>query len=141
MASTGRSGPLTLRPGGRPCTLVVCRGCCCGSTSKHPATDHDQQLALLRQAAADSGGELAVRTSNCLDACAQSNVIVVQPSTRGRTRGGRAVWLGWALDDNSLDLITQYALAGGPGIAELPPALDLQCITPPRVPAMALTRR
>ncbi|MFF2145083.1 (2Fe-2S) ferredoxin domain-containing protein [Kitasatospora sp. NPDC058190] len=139
MADAGRPGPLTLRPGGRPCTVVVCRGCCCGSARKHTGTDHDGQLARLRAAAERSGGTLVVRTTDCLDACLQSNVIVVQPSTHGRTRGGRPVWLGWALDDDSIALILDYALAGGPGLAELPVALDLQRITPPRTPA--ITRR
>ncbi|MCC9311559.1 (2Fe-2S) ferredoxin domain-containing protein [Kitasatospora sp. RB6PN24] len=132
---------MTTRPGGRPCTLVVCRGCCCGSTAKHPDTDHPGQLARLHEAAAASHGGLLVRTTDCLDTCAQSNVIVVQPSTRGRTQGGRPLWLGWALDDDSLDLITQYALAGGPGIAELPATLDLQRIAPPHATGPARTRR
>ncbi|MFI9362731.1 (2Fe-2S) ferredoxin domain-containing protein [Kitasatospora sp. NPDC053057] len=132
MAGSGQPGPVTLRAGGRPCTVVVCRGCCCGSARKHPDTDHDGQLASLRAAAEASGGALAVRTTDCLDACPQSNVIVVQPSTRGRTRGGRAVWLGWALDDDGIDLVIGWALAGGPGIADLPAALELQRIAPPR---------
>ncbi len=80
-----------------------------------------------------------MRTTDCLDACAQSNVIVVRPSTRGRAQGGRPVWFGWALDDDGLDLITGYALAGGPGIAELPTTLDLQRIAPPRAASPART--
>ncbi|MFF3071792.1 (2Fe-2S) ferredoxin domain-containing protein [Kitasatospora sp. NPDC057904] len=131
-----------MRPGGRPCTLVVCRGCCCGSAAKHPDTDHSGQLARLHAvAAAATHGGLLVRTTDCLDACAQSNVIVVQPSARGRAQGGRPVWFGWALDDDSLDLITWYALAGGPGIAELPATLDLQRIAPPHSGDQARTRR
>src|SRR5687768_17162251 len=56
-----------IRPfGARPCTLVVCRGCCCGDARKNPGTDHAGQLARLRDAAAASGGRLALRTSDCL---------------------------------------------------------------------------
>lgn len=115
----------------RPCTLVVCRGCCCGNTRKHPGTDHAWQLERLRTAAAESGGQLAVRASDCLGPCAQANVIVVQPSSEGRRRGGRAVWLGWALDDACTDEIIAWVRAGGPGVAEPPAALDLQRIDPP----------
>ncbi|MCB5168941.1 (2Fe-2S) ferredoxin domain-containing protein [Streptomyces bambusae] len=128
----------------RPCTLVVCRGCCCGSSRKNPGTDHARQLARLHAAAAESGGRLAVRTSDCLGPCAQANVIVIQPSGEGRQRGGRAVWVGWALDDDATDEVAAYALAGGPGIAPLPPALDLQRIDPPadtRTPAPRRRRR
>lgn len=117
--------------GARPCTLVVCRGCCCGDARKNPGTDHAGQLARLRDAAAASGGRLAVRTSDCLGPCGQANVIVVQPSTEGRRRGARAAWIGWALDDDATDDVLAWAAAGGPGIAEPPATLTLQMIPPP----------
>ncbi|MFF8841464.1 (2Fe-2S) ferredoxin domain-containing protein [Streptomyces sp. NPDC015127] len=121
-----------IRPfGARPCTLVVCRGCCCGDGRKNPGTDHAGQLARLRRAAAESGGELAVRTSDCLGPCGQANVIVVQPSTEGRRRGARAAWIGWALDDDATDDVIAWAEAGGPGVAEAPATLTLQMIPPP----------
>ncbi|MEU0370205.1 (2Fe-2S) ferredoxin domain-containing protein [Streptomyces sp. NPDC006283] len=121
-----------IRPfGARPCTLVVCRGCCCGDARKQPGTDHVGQLARLREAAAASGGRLAVRTSDCLGPCGQANVIVVQPSTEGRRRGARAAWIGWALDDDATEDVLSWAEAGGPGIAEPPPTLTLQMIPPP----------
>ncbi|MBT2364403.1 (2Fe-2S) ferredoxin domain-containing protein [Streptomyces sp. ISL-10] len=121
-----------IRPfGTRPCTLVVCRGCCCGDPRKNPGTDHAGQLARLRDAAGASGGRLAVRTSDCLGPCGQANVIVVQPSTEGRRRGARAAWIGWALDDDATDDVIAWAEAGGPGIAEPPATLTLQMIPPP----------
>ncbi|MFP1629027.1 (2Fe-2S) ferredoxin domain-containing protein [Streptomyces sp. 5K101] len=121
-----------IRPiGARPCTLVVCRGCCCGDARKNPGTDHVGQLARLRGAADASGGRLAVRTSDCLGPCGQANVIVVQPSTEGRRRGARAAWIGWALDDDATDDVIAWAEAGGPGIAEPPVTLTLQMIPPP----------
>ncbi|MFF3458306.1 (2Fe-2S) ferredoxin domain-containing protein [Streptomyces sp. NPDC002730] len=126
-----------IRPfGARPCTLVVCRGCCCGDARKNPGTDHEGQLARLREATAASDGRLAVRTSDCLGPCGQANVIVVQPSTEGRRRGARAAWIGWALDDDCTDDILAWVRAGGPGLAELPATLELQTI-----PAPAETRR
>lgn len=121
-----------IRPfGARPCTLVVCRGCCCGDARKHPGTDHKGQLAKLREAAAASGGRVAVRTSECLGPCGQANVIVVQPSTEGRRSGAKAAWIGWALDDDCTDDVLAWVKAGGPGIAEPPATLALQLIPPP----------
>ncbi|UQA90810.1 (2Fe-2S) ferredoxin domain-containing protein [Streptomyces halobius] len=116
---------------GRPCTLVVCRGCCCGSPRKHPGTDHAWQLARLRAAAAESGGRLAVRTSECLGPCSQANIIVVQPSGEGRRRGGRAVWIAWVLEDDSTDAVLTWVTAGGPGIAPPPPSLELRFVPSP----------
>ncbi|WP_234376890.1 (2Fe-2S) ferredoxin domain-containing protein [Streptomyces sp. TP-A0356] len=114
----------------RPCTLVVCRGCCCGNPRKHPGTDHAWQLDRLRAGAAEHGFQ--VRTTDCLGPCDQANVIVVQPSTAGRRAGGRAVWVGFATDDDCTDELLRWARAGGPGIAEPPPTLALQLIRPPR---------
>ncbi|MEU9295097.1 (2Fe-2S) ferredoxin domain-containing protein [Streptomyces sp. NPDC048266] len=124
--------PVPIRYGARPCSLVVCRGCCCGDARKNPGTDHAGQLARLRAAAAASGGRLAVRTSDCLGPCAQANIVVVQPSTEGRRRGGRAAWVAFTLDDDSLDDILAWTAAGGPGIAAPPATLALQMIDPPK---------
>ncbi|PRH78899.1 hypothetical protein C6N75_12450 [Streptomyces solincola] len=122
-----------VRPGAaRPCTLVVCRGCCCGDARKHPGTDHAGQLRRLRQAAAVSGGRLAVRTSDCLGPCGQANIVVVQPSGEARRKGARAAWIGFTLDDDCLDEILAWVAAGGPGVAEPPAALALQLVDPPR---------
>ncbi|MFJ9614201.1 (2Fe-2S) ferredoxin domain-containing protein [Streptomyces noursei] len=115
----------------RPVTLVVCRGCCCGNPRKHPGSDHAWQLDRLYAAAADSGGQFTVRTTDCLGPCDQANVIVVQPSGEGRRRGGRATWIGWAMGDAATDDIVRWAADGGPGIAEPPPTLELQFIRPP----------
>ncbi|MER6614046.1 (2Fe-2S) ferredoxin domain-containing protein [Streptomyces xantholiticus] len=117
--------------GARPCTVVVCRGCCCGDARKNPGTDHAGQLARLRDAAAASGGRFAVRTSDCLGPCGQANVFVVQPSTEARRRGARAAWIGWALDDDATDDVLGWVAAGGPGVAEPPATLTLQMIPPP----------
>ncbi|MFI0986553.1 hypothetical protein [Streptomyces exfoliatus] len=124
--------PVPIRYGARPCSLVVCRGCCCGDARKNPGTDHAGQLARLREAAAASRGRLAVRTSDCLGPCAQANIVVVQPSTEGRRRGGRAAWIAFTLDDDSLDDILAWTAAGGPGVVPPPATLALQMIDPPK---------
>ncbi|MFI9100612.1 (2Fe-2S) ferredoxin domain-containing protein [Streptomyces fildesensis] len=123
----------------RPCTLVVCRGCCCGNASKHPGTDHQRQLDRLSAAAADSGGRLALRTTECLGPCDQANIVVVQPSAEGRRKGGRAVWIGFATDDGSTDDILAWVASGGPGETEPPASLALQIVSPRR--ATPLRRR
>lgn len=114
----------------RPCTLVVCRGCCCGDARKHPGVDHAWQLERLRAAASASRGRIAVRTSDCLGPCGQANIVVVQPSPEGRRRGGRASWVGFAMDDESIDEILAWAEAGGPGVAEPSATLALQLVDP-----------
>lgn len=111
------------------CTVTVCRDCCCGSLRKHPAVDHGAQLDGLRGALEPRH---RVRTSLCLDVCAQSNVVVVHPTPEARRAGARPVWFGLVLDDAVLtDLIT-WIDEGGPGVATVPPVLELSVITPPK---------
>lgn len=107
------STPRTSLIGSASCTVVVCRGCCCGDTRKHPGTDHAWQLELLRAGAAEHGFQ--VRTTDCLGPCDQANVIVVRPSAAGRRAGGRAAWIGFVMDDEGTEEVVQWAAAGGPG--------------------------
>jgi len=111
------------------CTVTVCRGCCCGVAGKIPRLDHEAQLADLRTALADLA---TVRRSECLDACEQANVIVVQPSAEGRRAGGRPAWLGLVNDRDATADIADWIAAGGPGLAEPPAVLDLYAFRPPR---------
>jgi hypothetical protein len=110
------------------CTVTVCRGCCCG-TAKVPGFDHAAQLATLR---AELGQPAQVRAVDCLDACDQANVIVVQPSPAGRAKGGRPAWLGLVNDPDATADIVRWVRAGGPGIAEPPDILDLYTFSPSR---------
>ncbi|MEV0223170.1 (2Fe-2S) ferredoxin domain-containing protein [Streptomyces sp. NPDC050704] len=110
------------------CTVTVCRGCCCG-TPKVPVLDHAAQLAGLK---AELGQVAHVRAVNCLDACEQANVIVIQPSSAGRAAGGRPVWLGLVNDPDASADITAWVRAGGPGLAEPPDILDLYAFQPSR---------
>ncbi|MFE0465356.1 (2Fe-2S) ferredoxin domain-containing protein [Kitasatospora sp. NPDC058965] len=115
--------------GGAPrCTVTVCRGCCCG-TPKVPGVDHAGQLVDLRSALA---GVAEVRPVGCLDACDRANVIVVQPSGEGRRAGGRPVWLGFVNDPDAARDITDWVAAGGPGLVEPPPVLELYAFSPSR---------
>ncbi|MFJ9559443.1 (2Fe-2S) ferredoxin domain-containing protein [Streptomyces fuscichromogenes] len=110
------------------CTVTVCRGCCCG-TDKIPGVDHPAQLATLKS---ELGPVARVRAVNCLDACEQANVIVVQPSSAGRAAGGRPVWLGLVNDPDATADIADWVAAGGPGLADPPDLLDLYEFTPSR---------
>ncbi len=124
MPSTPRTPPAG------SCTLVVCRGCCCGNARKHPGPDHAGQVTRLRAAAAEHG--FRVRTTDCLGPCDQANVIVVTPSPAGRRAGGQAAWIGFATDEDSTEDVVRWTAAGGPGLAEPPLTLELQFISPPR---------
>ncbi|GGN46466.1 (2Fe-2S) ferredoxin domain-containing protein [Streptomyces fuscichromogenes] len=110
------------------CTVTVCRGCCCG-TDKIPGVDHSAQLATLKS---ELGSVARVRAVNCLDACEQANVIVVQPSSAGRAAGGRPVWLGLVNDPDATADIADWVAAGGPGLADPPDILDLYEFAPSR---------
>ncbi|MFE4212641.1 (2Fe-2S) ferredoxin domain-containing protein [Streptomyces sp. NPDC056844] len=117
-AGTGPSRP----------TVSVCRGCCCG-TPKIPGVDHAGQLAELRRSLDEAA---TVRAVECLDACEQGNVIVVQPSAEGRRAGGRPVWLGLVNDPHAVADIATWAGEGGPGLADPPEILDLYTFSPSR---------
>lgn len=120
-SDTGAGAPATSR-------VTVCRGCCCG-TPKVPRLDHAAQLAGLRQAL---DGLAQVRVSDCLDACEQANVVVIQPTAAGRAAGGRPVWLGLVNDPDAAEDIAAWIRAGGPGLADPPGVLDLYAFAPSR---------
>jgi (2Fe-2S) ferredoxin len=111
------------------CTVTVCRGCCCGTLRKHPDVDHAGQLARLTAGLGASG---RVRVSDCLDACAESNVVVVAPSPAGRRAGARPVWLSGVLDPQLTDEVVTWVREGGPGVCEPPVLLDLAVFSPTR---------
>lgn len=107
----------------------MCRGCCCGSP-KVTGIDHDAQLRNLRAALSDT--TTCLRVTDCLGPCAYANVVVIQPSPRGRAQGGRATWLATVNDHHATADIAAFTQAGGPGITDLPPVLELYAFTPPR---------
>lgn len=73
-----------------------------------------------------------MRVSDCLDVCAQSNVVVVQPSPAARGAGARPVWFGLVLDDTVVDDIVAWVGNGGPGRAPISDALRLSVIPRPQ---------
>jgi (2Fe-2S) ferredoxin len=112
------------------CVVTVCRDCCCGNSAKQPGVDHDAQLERLRQALP---APHRVRVSECLDACAQSNVVVVHPAPPARRSGARPVWFGLVADDAVTDDIVAFITAGGPGVAPVSDTLGLSVIRAPQL--------
>ncbi|OYN76075.1 hypothetical protein CG716_23600 [Mycolicibacterium sphagni] len=98
-------------------TVTMCRGCCCGTTRKHPGFDHDAQLVLLRDLLR---GVANFRITDCLGPCERSNVLVVSPSRTGHQSGGRPTWLGFVLDEDAAAAITNWLGEGGPGLTQPP---------------------
>lgn len=131
----GRARPSQGDGASRGCIMTVCRGCCCGTAAKHPDVDHPGQLAQLRTMIPGSG---RVRTSDCLDTCEHSNVIVVTPTSAGRRRGARPVWLGAVLDEDTTVDLAAWVAAGGPGLAAPPASIRLRTIRPSRRARLAV---
>ena len=102
-------------------SVTLCRGCCCGTSTKHPDTDHAGQVERLQRAV---GVEQVRIVPDCLGSCERSNVVVVTPSSIGRLFGGRPTWVGGVLDDDRMDDLTDWIRAGGPGLAAPSPQLS-----------------
>jgi hypothetical protein len=94
-------------------SVLVCRGCCCG-TDKHPATPHREQVSILRRAALAAGAHFAV--TDCLDACSHSNVVVLR---RRCAAGVETFWLGRMLRAGDTALLAAWIARGGPVPAPL----------------------
>jgi predicted metal-binding protein len=92
-------------------TVLVCRGCCCGTERKHPEVDHAAQLEAIR---ASAGGRL--RVTECLDACDRSNVVVLRDGDSTR-------WLGGVLAVEQLRALCEW-LASGRGGEAMPERLQ-----------------
>jgi hypothetical protein len=121
--------PRRAGPAADGCTVTVCRGCCCGTESKHPGVDHAGQVAALVDGI---GGAGRVRVTDCLDSCERSNVVVVGPSPAGRRAGARPTCLAGVLHPETVAEVVDWVRDGGPGIGDPPGLLDLCAFTPSR---------
>jgi hypothetical protein len=106
--------------------ILVCRGCCCGTTRKHPDAAHEAQVESLRQAAAAAGARFAV--TDCLGPCERSNVALVR--TRREDGVAEAVWLGELLAVEETTLLSDWIRAGAHARAALPEALAAKTFRP-----------
>lgn len=93
-------------------TVLLCRGCCCGTAQKHPGVDHDAQEDALR-AAAEEHPDVELRVVDCLDECDRSNVVVVRRG--GRPAKERDTWLGGVLTGKASDALAGWLTEGAAG--------------------------
>lgn len=99
--------------------VLLCRGCCCGTSDKHPKVDHDAQQRRL-ETAVDAHPGVALRVVDCLDECDRSNVAILRRSY-GPARE-RDTWLGGLLTDRPTTALVAWIADGGVG--PLPDALS-----------------
>lgn len=88
---------------------MLCRGCCCGTSGKHPRTDHDGQLLALEAAVADNPA-VDLRVVDCLDECDRSNVAVVRRPQA--PKGKRDTWFGGLLAESSSRSFAEWVAQG-----------------------------
>jgi predicted metal-binding protein len=107
---------------------MLCRDCCCGTTKKHPRTDHEGQQLALEAAAADNPA-VELRIVDCLDECDRSNVAVVRRPSAARK--DRDTWLGGLLIPSATEALAEWVRDGAQG---LPPRMEAHVFrhVPPR---------
>ncbi|MCU1365944.1 MAG: hypothetical protein JWN39_1583 [Ilumatobacteraceae bacterium] len=106
-------------------SVLICRGCCCGTVDKHPQIDHAAHLALLRAATAATSTRLW--TVDCLGTCERSNVVVVRTGARRRR-------FGEMLDDDDIDQLAAWMRTGAS--TSLPAGLATREFTTDATPLM-----
>ena len=117
----------------RRMTVTICRGCCCGSATKHPEVDHEANARRVREAVRASGLGVT-RTVKCLDECEHSDVILVR---RGSDQGSEFYWLGPVNDPADVEALAAWL--EGPADAPLPARLSrLRFAKRPPRPPLAL---
>lgn len=92
---------------------MLCRGCCCGTSAKHPRTDHDGQLRTLEHAASPAASPaVALRVVDCLDECDRSNVVLVRRPRAPRKE--RDTWFGGVLTEAATSALADWVREGAP---------------------------
>jgi hypothetical protein len=102
----------------RPLTVTICRGCCCGSTTKHPGVDHDGHAERIQESVRASGLGVT-RIVKCLDECEHSDVILVR---RMSGRRSEFFWLGPLNDPADVEALAVWL--EGPANRPLPDQLS-----------------
>ena len=95
-------------------TVTLCRDCCCGSTTKHPNVDHALQRRTLETLA---GGDVRVRTVDCLDVCERSNVVMVRDHAAPRRQ--RDTWFGGLLYRAHTAALVEWVSSGAGAVPAL----------------------
>lgn len=86
-------------------SVLVCRGCCCG-TSKHPDVDHEAQVETFRRSL-PGGIRARLFEVDCLGPCSRSNVVVVR-------RDGVRRWFGQILETETTEALADWVRDGAP---------------------------
>lgn len=86
-------------------SVIVCRGCCCGTDRRHPEVDHVAQVERLA-AAVSTGGRFW--TVDCVGPCERANVVIV------RTRAAGRRWFGGVLDAADTERLAGWIADGAP---------------------------
>lgn len=82
----------------------LCRGCCCGTRSRHPGIDHRELERNARRGAEQAGVRYEV--TKCLGPCGQGNVVVVRT-------GGVVRWFRRMNDVSSTVALLEHVATGG----------------------------
>jgi len=118
-------------------TVLVCRGCCCGRSAKHPDVNHQAQVDAIERAV-ESTDRARVLIVDCVGECSHSNVVVVRH--RGLTGATTTTWLGAVLGNRRTRALCDWLAAGGPRVQVLPSTLAFAVFTPGRDAACAIER-
>ncbi|GAB2681605.1 hypothetical protein [Thalassiella azotivora] len=105
--------------------LTACSLCAGETLGESP----DGQLRRLRRLGA--AGVARVAEVECLDRCERGDVVVARPGPAARRQGGRPVWFSGVAGEAVTGDLAGWLAAGGPGRADLPPALRQRRIDPP----------
>ncbi len=103
-------------------SVLVCRGCCCG-TNKHRRVPHAAHAAAIRRAAQRASALCQV--TGCLDRCEHSNVVVLRRD--GVAGGVETIWLGRVLSGATVGVLCAWLERGG----ELPDGLRRHLLPAP----------
>jgi len=87
-------------------TVLVCRGCCCGTERRLPGVEHERHLDRLR---ADADGVAQVRVVDCLGPCERANVVEIR-------RGTDRTWLGQINTDRQIDSLVTWLRSADTGL-------------------------
>ncbi len=92
-------------------SVLVCRGCCCGTEDEDEAARHLERL----RAAALRLPKGRVTVTNCLGPCAEGNIVAIRH--RDVDRPGRPLATTWfrRVDDEAVELLHDWVIAGATG--------------------------
>lgn len=108
----------------RRLTVTQCRGCCCGSVTKHPDVDHEANAERIHAAVRASGAGVS-RVAKCLDECEHSDVVFIRrthtdhhddrgaaQSPVGSESGVDYIWLGPVNSEDTVAALTGWLSEG-----------------------------